>query len=248
MGAITADQVPAFDVMEDQQQFGETTVSPPIGTPIKGGARHVTIDDVIREHGPRFGPVPKAWRRALVYVSRDRLASAAEMDYWNFYAQRLGDRGQANLPAYDGYVPFRTATRNVLPLSTAIQPRSGAASQSDRYRSACFWTGRLARPLLQRTPANEVSRRQHRDSPWPIDRSGCGRFRRDPVLVHTRRWHPDSFFGKRQPDTRLRGDGAFRGIRPRAIFLVGLLVLADVGHATSPFDTEYLHRRVTSDR
>jgi len=61
-----------------------------------------------------------------VLISRDRLATQQEMDYWNFFAQRLADvnrRGTANA---DGYVPFRVATHDAVTLSTAIVPRRGA--------------------------------------------------------------------------------------------------------------------------
>jgi hypothetical protein len=82
----------------------------------------VTIDDIVREHGRRDGPTFTNWRRGLIYVSRDRLASASEMDYWNFYAQRLGGRLEANPPTFDGYGSFRLATQNRVSLSTAIRP------------------------------------------------------------------------------------------------------------------------------
>jgi hypothetical protein len=37
---------------------------------VDGGVRHVTIDDIVREHGPQVGPTFKTWRRGLIYVSR----------------------------------------------------------------------------------------------------------------------------------------------------------------------------------
>ena len=124
MGAISPEQVPPFDVMEDQSQFGESAAAPPVGRHVDGGVRHVTIDDVVREHGPRVGPTFKTWRRGLIYVSRDRLASASEMVFWNVYAQRLADRDGANPPTYDGYGSFRRATQKRMSLTTAIRPRT----------------------------------------------------------------------------------------------------------------------------
>jgi len=124
MGAIGAEQVPPFDVMENQSQFGDSTASPDVATHVEGGVRHVTIDDVVREHGARVGPTFKTWRRGLIYVSRDRLATASEMDFWNFYAQRLADRDGTNAPTYDGYGSFRRATQERMSLTTAIRPRT----------------------------------------------------------------------------------------------------------------------------
>ncbi len=49
------------------------------------------------------------------------------MDYWNFFAQRLGDRNHASRPAFDNYVSFRVATGGAVDLRTAAAP-AGAAS------------------------------------------------------------------------------------------------------------------------
>ena len=128
MGLLTADQVPDFDVFVDQAQFDATTsTSPPVGTPVQGETRPVSMADVIRVHGPRIGPAPTVWRRATVLVSRDRLASQAEMDYWNFFAQRLGDRNGAGRSTYNSFVSFPRATGKAIALQTAIVPKTQAA-------------------------------------------------------------------------------------------------------------------------
>jgi hypothetical protein len=126
MGKLAAPQVQDFGVFVNQGQLGSLT--PDAGTPLTGDVRRVSIADVIREHGVRQGPAPGAeWRRATVLVSRDRLASKAEMDYWNFFAQRLANVSHQAVASVDGYVPFRTATHDVVSLSTSIKPSRTAA-------------------------------------------------------------------------------------------------------------------------
>ena len=128
MGLLPPEQVPDFQVFEDQGQFSATaSMIPGVDAPVTGGVRSVTIHDVIREHGARTGPKPTVWRRATVLVSTERLASQGEMDYWNFFAQRLADRSGAGTPTYDGFVPFHTATGNAAQLATVIEPAGRAA-------------------------------------------------------------------------------------------------------------------------
>jgi hypothetical protein len=123
MGTREASEVPDFSVFSDQAQFlADTSESPDVGTRLRGDTQRVSIYDVIRAHGNRTGPVPVVWRRALVVVSRDQLMSQREMDYWNFFGQRLADRSQSNPPTYDGYASFRLATQNTVTLTTAIRP------------------------------------------------------------------------------------------------------------------------------
>jgi hypothetical protein len=134
MGVLPPEQLPDFQVFEDQGQFDPTTAAvPPIDSPLNGGAKAVNIRDVIREHGARTGPTPAVWRRATVLVSTTALASQREMDYWNFFAQRLADRTNAATPTYDGYVPFHAATRDAVTLATAIEltGRPGIAETLD---------------------------------------------------------------------------------------------------------------------
>jgi len=123
IGALTADQVPDFDVFVSQDQFDATTAtSPAIGAAVQGETKPVRIADVIRVHGPRIGPAPATWRRATVLVSRDRLASQQEMDYWNFFAERLADRSGAGRPTYNSFVPFSRATARAVTLQTSVAP------------------------------------------------------------------------------------------------------------------------------
>jgi hypothetical protein len=125
MGALREAEVPDFGVFTDQSQIA--TMTPAVGTLIGGAIQRVRIGDVVRRHGPREGPAARNWRRATILVSRDRLASQAEMDFWNFFAQRLSDRSGRGLPASDGQVPFHVATNEAVTLSTSIVPRTGAA-------------------------------------------------------------------------------------------------------------------------
>jgi hypothetical protein len=123
MGQRAASDIPDFSVFSDQAQFSaDTASSPSVATRLQGDAQRVSIYDVIRIHGNRAGPAPSAWRRALIVVSRDQLASQREMDFWNFAAQRLADRSQSNPPTYSGYASFRLATQNTVTLTTAIHP------------------------------------------------------------------------------------------------------------------------------
>jgi hypothetical protein len=128
MGLIGRDQVPDLTVFKDQGQFSTTSTSrPDPGAPVQGDSTIVKIGDIIREHGVRAGPVPGDWRRATVVVSRAGLISQAEMDYWNFFAQRIGDRNHTGVLSVEGFGSPFSATRGRVSLSTAIQPKSGGA-------------------------------------------------------------------------------------------------------------------------
>lgn len=127
MGLLAPEQVPDFKVFTNQTQFdADHASSPATGTAVEGDGPAVSVRDVIRVHGARNGPVYRSWRRATVIVSRDRLATQEEMDYWNFFAQRLADRNQASRATYEHYVSYRRATGNAVTLSTAIRPRQGS--------------------------------------------------------------------------------------------------------------------------
>jgi len=163
MGILTADQVPDFEVFANQDQFDPgTSTSPPIGAPVLGEAREVRMTDVIRVHGPRIGPAPATWRRATILVSRDRLATQAEMDYWNFFAQRLADRRGAGRPTYNNYVSFPRATGKAIALQTAIVPLAQARldQQLDTDTpafGASDWRGvAFGAPLPSRFAANQT--------------------------------------------------------------------------------------------
>jgi hypothetical protein len=57
-------------------------------------------------------------------VSRERLATGQEMDFWNFFAQRLAGGSRPDAPTVAGFVPFRTATNDAVTLSTVVRPRT----------------------------------------------------------------------------------------------------------------------------
>ena len=123
MGVLTPDRVPDFAVFANQDQFDSTNAtSPTIGTAVQGDILTVSIADLIKVHGPRTGPTPSTWRRATVLISQNRLASQAEMDYWNFFAQRLADRNGASRPTYGNFVSFWRATAKAVTLQTAVTP------------------------------------------------------------------------------------------------------------------------------
>jgi hypothetical protein len=126
MGLTAAEQVADFRVFSNQSQFSaDNASSPAVGTAVQGDAAAVSIRDVVRVHGPRVGPAYTSWRRATILVSRDRLATQEEMNYWNFFAERLSDRSQASRASYQHHVTYRRATGNMVNLSTSIRPRQG---------------------------------------------------------------------------------------------------------------------------
>jgi hypothetical protein len=129
MGLLPSGQVPDFAVFTNQAQFDpDNATSPDAGTTVAGDTVPVSINDVVRATGSRQGPaVSSVWRRATVVVSKSQLMSQQEMDYWNFFAQRLGDRNHQSRAAYDNYVSFWRATLNAVDLRTAAVPNGGSA-------------------------------------------------------------------------------------------------------------------------
>ena len=126
MGKIPADALGTQLIFENQGQFNPVAASEPaVGTPLLGGVREVSVGAILGMHGARIGPSPTVIRRATVLVSRDALASQAEMNYWNFYAQRLADPNRTGVPSYEGYVSFDRATGNTVVLQTAVAPTAG---------------------------------------------------------------------------------------------------------------------------
>ena len=126
MGLLPADAVPDVWVFADQNQFAEgASRLPTPGSSVTGQANRVTIESIVAHHGPRRGPRPSTWRRATVVVSRDGLLSQREMDYWNFFAQRLEDPNRTGVMSYDQYPSFDTLTGHRVDLQTDIVPRTG---------------------------------------------------------------------------------------------------------------------------
>ena len=126
MGLIGKDDVPEVTLFDHQAQFNPTTsVEPAVGTAIMGATRTATVYNVIGMLGERRGPVPSEWSRATIVVSRDRLITQREMDYWTFFAQRLDDPLRSGTIGYDGVGSFEAATGNRVDLRTDIRPLAG---------------------------------------------------------------------------------------------------------------------------
>jgi hypothetical protein len=123
MGLLPKESVPAVDVFESQGQFSPTGVSTPaVGTLVAGASRNVTVFNVIGMHGDRSGPVPSVWQRATIVVSRDRLLSQREMDYWTFFAARAEDPAGTGVVGYDGVGSFESATSGLVDVRADIRP------------------------------------------------------------------------------------------------------------------------------
>ena len=120
MGKANAGAVPNLIVFENQDQFGPRAAAPEPGTTLTGGSRVVTMNDIIAMHGQRSGPNRRVWRRATVLISTGRLATQEEMDYWNFYAKRIGE--PLNTTSYQGHPSFFQANGKKMRLRTDIEP------------------------------------------------------------------------------------------------------------------------------
>ena len=125
MGLIGPEEVPDIVVFDDQAQFDPAKAAPAPGTPVGGGTRRISINDILAAHGTRAGPVPSTWRRATVVVSREGLISQGEMNYWNFFAARLEDPRRSGVLSYEGHASFDASTDFRVDLQTRIVPRSG---------------------------------------------------------------------------------------------------------------------------
>jgi hypothetical protein len=132
MGHLSKEQVPEITLFEQQGQFdAATSSSPAAGTAVTGTTRTATIFNVIGMLGERSGPVDSEWHRATVIVSRDRLLSQREMDYWTFAARRLEDPNGVGVVGYDGAASLEVASGNRLDLRTDIRPlAAGALSET----------------------------------------------------------------------------------------------------------------------
>lgn len=124
MGLLEPAQMPDWVVFEDQGQFSPNgAAAPDPGTPIAGGTRRVSVNDVMAAHGPRSGPVLSSLSRATIVVSRDVFLSPEEMAYWNFFAARLEDPTGSGVVSYDGQPSFDLTTHRRIDLRTGIRPR-----------------------------------------------------------------------------------------------------------------------------
>jgi hypothetical protein len=126
MGLLPKEDVPEITLFDNQAQFNPVTTSTPAtGTLLVGPTQTATIYNVIGMLGDRSGPVPQVWNRATVVVSRDALLSQREMDYWNFFAQRLADPQRSGVVGYNGIGSFRSSTGGRVDLATDIRPLAG---------------------------------------------------------------------------------------------------------------------------
>ena len=126
MGLVGADAVPDLFIFQNQAQFSSNAaVTPAAGTAVQGAGKTVKISDIIAKHGNRSGAIYTTWRRATVVISRAALLSQEEMNYWNFFAQKLNDRNQAGRVSIDGYPSFTAATGNRVLLQSQIKPLAG---------------------------------------------------------------------------------------------------------------------------
>lgn len=119
MGRLAPAAVPPMDVFQDQNRVWTVWT----GVRMSGATRRVTIDDVIAYHGPRTGPAVTDVRQATLLLSRDALATPAEMAYWTLQAQRLEDPDQTGMISEAGLGSFRAVTG--VPLITRIIPPVG---------------------------------------------------------------------------------------------------------------------------
>jgi hypothetical protein len=128
MGHLPKEEMPEITLFDEQGQFEATSASSPsVGTAVTGATRTATIYNVIGMLGERSGPVDTEWHRATVIVSRDRLLSQREMDYWTFAARRLEDPNSVGVIGFDGVGSLEVASGHRIDLRTDIRPLSGAA-------------------------------------------------------------------------------------------------------------------------
>ena len=125
MGILPSDAVPEVTLFDDQGQFG-TNTRPDAGTPVAGATRTATVFNVIGMLGERTGPVPTDWQRATIVVTRDRLLTQAEMDYWTFFARRIEDPNLTGVATQNGVPSFDLSTERAIDLVTAIRPKAAA--------------------------------------------------------------------------------------------------------------------------
>ena len=130
MGLIGPEEVPEMVVFEDQGQFEEEfATAPAIGTAVEGETTAVHISDILGQHGTRSGPVDDSWRRVTIVVSRERLLSPEEMNYWNFFAARHEARSGAT--TFGGMPPFHEATGGRATIDTTVERFDGSRIAND---------------------------------------------------------------------------------------------------------------------
>lgn len=148
MGRLAAADVPPIFVLDDQSR----TID--LG-PLTATTREVPIAQLVAHHGPRLGPVVSSLRRATVLVSRDRLATAREMAYWTYRAQRLEDPDQTGMIDAHGVGSFEAVTgvplRTGLVLSTPLPGHAAVEPAALDVRDLPGMTLDAGMPLTQPT-------------------------------------------------------------------------------------------------
>ena len=138
MGLLATADLPSLYVFLDQGQFeADTSSTPEPGTEVSGGAVEVSVNDLLAADGIRSGPAVGTIRRAVVYVSRDGLASQSEMDVVNYLARRLGE--SSGVTSWDRYPSFAEATGGAAAMTTDIRrrpPGTAAAAATESVRCA----------------------------------------------------------------------------------------------------------------
>lgn len=123
MGLLSPADLGTFVLFDEQGQFSATSTSTPApGTPVNGGRKTISINDVMAAHGTRSGPVLSELRRATIVVTRDGLLAASDLAGWNLLAARQEDRAGTGVIDYDGVGSFDAATNRRIDLSTDIRP------------------------------------------------------------------------------------------------------------------------------
>ena len=123
MGVLSREAMPEITLFDDQGQFAGN-LQPAVGTPVSGATRSATVFNVIGMLGERTGPVPTDWQRATIVVTRDRLLTQAEMDYWTFFARRIEDPNLTGVISRDGIPSFDLSTGRTVDLVTSIRPKA----------------------------------------------------------------------------------------------------------------------------
>jgi hypothetical protein len=120
-GYLDAAAVPAMEVFDNQKQFApDASTAPPAGTKLIGNTLPLTINDIQAGHGVRSGLTASNWTVAFVVVSVDGLLSQEAMNWYNFFAQRLG--ASSGTTSFDGFPSYFEATGGRATLTTEINP------------------------------------------------------------------------------------------------------------------------------
>ena len=121
MGLVSNDEIPTVLVFENQLQFGvDESTEPNRGVVVQGSTMTVGRDAFIMADGIRNGPSVPRVRRAVIYVSRNGLASQEEMNAVNFFAARLS--AEEGVTSWERYPGFFGATGGRSRLESQIKP------------------------------------------------------------------------------------------------------------------------------